>query len=425
MDSFLSIASQFITEVGSLLLVPLILFVLGMIVGMKFKTAFRAGLVTGVALVGIYTVLGMFMNTLQPVATGIAGRFESGMRLTFMDVGWPACFAAGVALPVVISYVLIGALVNLVLVIIGWIKTLQIGMVEPIMGEGLVGYIVFAITGNWFYGLIASLLIKVLMLVLADWQAPMVEEFFGFKGVALIQSGVNEWGLLAWPLAKLMDKIPFLNKRRFTADWVASKLGVFGEPMFLGVIFGIMLGILAGYTWTQVIVLAIYLAAAMYILPRMIGILMEGFIPVMRGVGDWLQSHAKGRQIYIGMDPALGTGHPAILATVMIMIPITVGIAVILPGNKVLPMGDLVTLVFTFMFLVVMNKGDILRSLITCIIAVPILLWIATLGAPYIHQILLDAKLVEPGVNSMCLFEGGQPWYWPFAQLATLISGGG
>ena len=168
MDSFLSIASQFITEVGSLLLVPLILFVLGLVVGMKFKTAFRAGLVTGVALVGIYTVLGMFMNTLQPVATGIAGRFESGMRLTFMDVGWPACFAAGVALPVVISYVLIGALVNLVLVIIGWIKTLQIGMVEPIMGEGLVGYIVFAITGNWFYGLIASLLIKVLMLVLAD-----------------------------------------------------------------------------------------------------------------------------------------------------------------------------------------------------------------------------------------------------------------
>ncbi len=53
MDAFLSIASQFITEVGSLLLVPLILFALGMIVGMKFKTAFRAGLVTGVALVGI------------------------------------------------------------------------------------------------------------------------------------------------------------------------------------------------------------------------------------------------------------------------------------------------------------------------------------------------------------------------------------
>jgi len=423
METFLNSLLAIFTQVGNLLFVPLIIIILGLVVRLGFKASLRSGLLTAVALAGVGVILTLFLNTLQPVAEAIANKMGAGLKLTYIDVGWPACFAAGVALPIGVSYVAIGVLVNLGLVLLRWVKTIQISVVEPIMGEGLIGYVAYAISGNYFVGLGVALSIKIITLILADWQQPAVNDFFKFEGVSLIQTGVNEFGLLGWPIAWLLGKVPFLKNRHFTADWVQEKLGVFGEPMFLGVIFGIGLGLLAGFNYIQIITLSIYLAAAMNILPRMIGILMEGLIPVMRGVGDWLQLHAKGRKVYIGMDPAIGTGHPAILTTVMIMIPITVLIAVFLPGNKVLPLGDLVTLVFTFMFLVVPNKGDILRSVITCIICVPILLWSTTLAAPYIHHALTAAGVIDGSVPTLCMFEGGQFYWYPVNKLIELISG--
>ena len=69
-------------------------------------------------------------------------------------------------------------------------------------------------------------------------------------------------------------------------------------------------------------------------------VLMEGLIPIQEGLRDWLKSHTKDRQIYIGMDPALGTGHPTVLATHHVDgARVTVLLALVLPGNKVLAHG--------------------------------------------------------------------------------------
>ena len=65
--------------VSSSLLVPILLFIVGLIVGLKPGKAFRAGLITSVALTGIWTILELFMNNMSPVATG-AGRVNGFWR---------------------------------------------------------------------------------------------------------------------------------------------------------------------------------------------------------------------------------------------------------------------------------------------------------------------------------------------------------
>jgi len=386
---------KLMSGVGDVILVPAILTVMGVLVGTKPSKAIRAGLVTAVALTGIYTILGLFLGGVGPVAGAISERFASGFKLHIMDVGWTVSFVAGFT-AIGLSYVFAGVAMNVALIMLGWVKTLEISLVEPIIAQSVIGYSVMK---------------------LSDWQAEKASDFFGFKGIALVQVGVNESSLIAWPIVKLLDKIPPLREGKFTAEWVRKKFGVFGEPMFVGAGFGIILGILGGYDAIEVITLAITLAASLNLMPRMVGILMEGFMPIQTGVRKWLTEHAKGRTIYVGLDPALGTGHPAVLATAMLMMPITLLIALLLPGNRVLPMGNLSVLTFSLMFCVVMNKGDILRSVITSIPVVIFMCYSSTLAGPYTNMVFLEQGLIEPQAGVVAGGFSVSPWTWMFCKL--------
>jgi len=407
---------KLMSGVGDVILVPAILTVMGVLVGTKPSKAIRAGLVTAVALTGIYTILGLFLGGVGPVAGAISERFASGFKLHIMDVGWTVSFVAGFT-AIGLSYVFAGVAMNVALIMLGWVKTLEISLVEPIIAQSVIGYSVNLITGNYWLGMLSALIVTLISLKLSDWQAEKASDFFGFKGIALVQVGVNESSLIAWPIVKLLDKIPSLREGKFTAEWVRKKFGVFGEPMFVGAGFGIILGILGGYDAIEVITLAITLAASLNLMPRMVGILMEGFMPIQTGVRKWLTEHAKGRTIYVGLDPALGTGHPAVLATAMLMMPITLLIALLLPGNRVLPMGNLSVLTFSLMFCVVMNKGDILRSVITSIPVVIFMCYSSTLAGPYTNMVFLEQGLIEPQAGVVAGGFSVSPWTWMFCKL--------
>jgi PTS system galactitol-specific IIC component len=417
MEAVFTVIIQLIST--NTIIIPFILFIISLIVGLKFGKSVRVALITSVALTGIWLVLGMFMGAISPLAAAIGTRFGSSDTL-IMDVGWTTVFAAGFTM-IGLSYVAIGFVLNIGLVLLGWIKTLSIDIVTPIIAQSTTGYLIYLITGSYLWGLAAALIMFVISWVLADWQQPYVEAFYGYKGISLLQTGVNEIGLFAWPFTKLFDAIPFFKKSRFTPEWINEKLGVFGEPMFIGFVFGIVLGIIAGYALVDVLVLAITLAASLNLMPRVVGILIEGLMPIQEGLRDWLTKHAKNRTIFIGMDPAIGTGHPAVLATAMLMVPIMIGLALILPGNHVLPMGDLTILAFGFLYVVIMNKGDILRSLIISILAGIVMIYLSNLTAPYITQLLVDQKIAEAGTTVTQLGSGAAPYYYIFASLLKLV----
>lgn len=106
----------------------------------------------------------------------------------------------------------------------------------------------------------------------------------------------------------------------------------------MGLILGIAIGILAGYDVGAVAQLGMSMGAVMFLMPRMVKILMEGLIPISESAREFMKSRFKGRELYIGLDAALSIGHPANISTGLILVPITLFLAVIIPGNKVLPL---------------------------------------------------------------------------------------
>jgi len=154
----------------------------------------------------------------------------------------------------------------------------------------------------------------------------------------------------------------------------------------------------------------------------MISILMEGLVPISDGAKKFLQKRAPGREIYIGLDPAIGTGDATALAVAVLMVPISIGLALVLPGSKVMPLADLTFIVFFAMWAAALNKGDVLRSLVTTIVFTIFAIYAGSFTAPVMNKNAhASGMLGEENVGSMVThFANG---YYPHSLIATLIGG--
>lgn len=59
---------------------------------------------------------------------------------------------------------------------------------------------------------------------------------------------------------KIIDHIHGLNRIHIDPETVQKKFGIFGEPMMVGTILGILLGVIAGYDFKKYCCLASALA---------------------------------------------------------------------------------------------------------------------------------------------------------------------
>ena len=81
------------------------------------------------------------------------------------------------------------------------------------------------------------------------------------------------------------------------------------------------------------------MAAVMVLMPVVVKFIMEGLIPISKGAKVIMDKHFKGGNFTIGMDPALLLGNSDVIAAGLLFVPITLLIAILVPGNKVLPLA--------------------------------------------------------------------------------------
>jgi PTS system galactitol-specific IIC component len=124
-----------------------------------------------------------------------------------------------------------------------------------------------------------------------------------------------------------------------------------------------------------------------------------------------LKKKIPGRDVYIGMDSALAIGHPAAIASSLILVPIVLGLAVLVPGNKVLPFGDLATIPFIVCMMVPIFRGNVIRTVIAGTIALGLGLLLATYISPLFTEAARLANFSFPeGTSAISsLVDGAVP----------------
>lgn len=418
MDKVLAVV-QYILNMGATVILPITILFLGMIFKIKFTKALKSGLTIGIGFVGIGLVVNLLTSTLGPAAQGMVKRF--GLSLTVIDVGWPTTASATWASPVAPIIIPVCLGVNLILIYFKLTKTLNIDLWNywHFIVAGAFGYVV---TGSYIWAIICAIIMELLVLFTADKTAKYVGDFYGLEGVCLPTGSTASFAPLGFLVGKIVEKIPVIGNIHTDPDTIQKKFGIFGEPMMMGIILGFVLGGLAGYDVSKVFNTGISMGAVMFLMPRMVKILMEGLIPISEAVRDYLQSKYGDRELYIGLDAALATGHPAVLSTALILVPITLFLAVILPGNRVLPFGDLATIPFYIAFIVCFRKGNIVQSVITGTIVIALSLYMATDLAPVHTELLSQANMLPKGTTMVSSIDaGGNLYKWGIYKLSEMV----
>ena len=216
--------------------------------------------------------------------------------------------------------------------------------------------------------------------------------------------------VFALPFKWLFDRIPGFNKVHVDAETVQKKLGIFGDITVMGAIIGFVIGLLAHMDFGKILQLAVNMAAVMMLMPRMVSLLMEGLTPISDAANTMVQKHFPGKKLYIGMDSALAIGQESVLSASLILVPITIFLSVILPGNQVLPFVDLATLPYFFALFAAVFDGDILKTIIAGVVDIIISLYVSTWAAPVITKLASEAHFNMKGYTSISVLSDGGLW---------------
>lgn len=411
---------NYIVGLGASVMMPIIITLIGLIMGASFGKALRAGLTVGVGFIGLNLVIGMLGGSLGPAVQQMVSNY--GLSLTVIDVGWPAAAAIAFASRVGAVIIPIALAVNVVMILTKTTQTINID-VWNFWHYAFTGALVTFATDSFIFGVVAAIIQAVMTLVLADWTAKGVEEQLGLQGVSIPHGLSVAFVPIALVINKILDFIPGINKINIDAEMVQKRFGLFGEPILVGTVLGAIIGFAAGYDLGGALNLAITMGAALVLIPRMAGLLMEGLLPISDAASEFVDKRLKtNTKIYIGLDAAVGIGHPTTLAVSLILVPLSVLIAVVLPGNNFLPFADLAVLPFLFVLVVPITKGDLFRTLIVGLFIVVSGLWIASDIAPLLTQAAIDAQFTMPVGASLIssIADGASPLSWAFVKLFEL-----
>lgn len=379
---------------GSNVVLPIIVAVLGVILGVKWSRAIRSGIVVGIGFIGLGLVINLLLGALGPTASGLTEKF--GLQLTSIDIGFgpAAAIALGTAVGTAIIPFVFG--LNVIMLLTRMTKTLNVD-IWNYWHYAFSGSVVYFITGNNFWaGVFAAMTHLIFSLLMADATASRIQKFFDLPGVSIPQGWATTSVPFIWAVNSILDHIPGIRSIDIDTEGLQKRLGFVGEPLVIGAILGIILGLASGQSIGESLGLAMSLAAALFLFPRIVAILMEGLVPLTEAAHKFFERRLQGREAYVGLDSAILLGHQSTILVGVIMVPITVVLAAVLPGNTTLPFGDLAATAFFVAMCAPLMKGNLFRSLIAGTVIMGGVLLLASFFAPVVTQFAAEVGYTIP-----------------------------
>lgn len=416
----MEIITQFVNtllEFESYLLLPIIMFILCLIIKVPINKAFKHCITLGIGFIGIFMTFDYFVLKLMPVLNCIIER--TGMEKNVLDVGWPPLAAMAWKFKIAPVLIFVFLIINILMISLKLTQTINID-IWNYWHFILTAQIVYTLKGNMFMAIGAGVAIFLICQKIADWSCRDVEEYAHMPRIAITTLSALAYYPSALVINQVLSKIPGIKDIKGETKQIQKKIGILGEPMCIGFVIGICLGIAANYDVKGMLELAINIAAVVYILPKMSGILGEGLIPICDQMKQYMIcKFPKMKDTYVGMDLAILMGDPAIIVTGILFIPITVVLALVLPGIRVIPIGDLPNMISYATLIVVACRGNIFRGFIAGIPTIIAKLYIASYMAPTYTQIAAQTNTYVGGYEGEItgFLDGGNILRYWIAQL--------
>jgi PTS system galactitol-specific IIC component len=140
-----------------------------------------AGVVIGIAFIGINLVIGLMWGALSEVGQALVKNL--GITRDIVDVGWPSAAAIAFGTKVGLWVIPIAILVNIMFLLLRWTKTLNVD-IWNFWHFAFVGSMVAAVSGSLAYGLIAAAL-ALLWRYSCRLDCQSCSSFYGLPGISI------------------------------------------------------------------------------------------------------------------------------------------------------------------------------------------------------------------------------------------------
>jgi len=417
-------AVQYFLSLGPALMMPVILFILALIFRQPVGKSARAAILVGIAFVGIFAVLGAVLDVVSKIINSMVQAY--GIKLVGLDIGWPLTSAITWAVPLSALIIPMGFIVNIVLLVLGWTSTFDAD-IWNYWHWAFTAVMVYMWTNNLALAYIIAIITEILILKLADWTAPLAQKFFGIPGCSLPHTETTNWAPLNLALEKaIFSRIKKLEEIKADPESLRERFGVFGEPMMIGFVIGVLLGLIARMSWDWVLRAGIYVAALMLLMGRLIGILMEGLVPIADGIREFFErsKRFKGRVIWIGIDAGpIGNANPPSIAVGYISIPLLYLIAVCLSyigANQILPLADVAIIPIFFMWAAAASRGNLIKAFLNGSITLTLVVYLTHLFASPLTTAAISIGYAIPVALASSLDAGSH--VLPFVLMYPIIS---
>lgn len=396
---------EFFTVFGAPIFLPVVIFIICKALKVNSKKAFLSGLYAGVGLQGFMLLIGAFTPIIMPVIKQMVS--STGINLPVLDLGWQTSAIIAYSSKIGLIFFVFAIIIQLVLFASKWTNIFLPSDLWLNYTYMIWGSMLYVATKNVWLSMIFMVVIMMYSILNIEVICKSWSKYYKYPNCTIISMHNTEVTLLLYVLDPIFNKFG-VNKLKFNPEKMKEKLGVFGEPGTIGLILGIFIGILGNIkrlgsmkAWGQIMTLGIVLATLMIVFPKIAEIFGKAFSPMAEAVNKNLDKEKKSkrkRNWYIGVDDATGYGEPATLISGTLLIPIMIVMALILPGNKTLPMVDLIALPFMVEALVAMTKGNMLKVIITGGIWFSIGLYTCSALAPiYTHAAIVAGVALPVG----------------------------
>ncbi|WP_341939138.1 PTS galactitol transporter subunit IIC [Marinimicrobium sp. C2-29] len=381
-------------------MLPAIIFIIALAVRLPFKKSLLSTIELAVGFAGVFIAFDFFVANIKPAVEQLM--VIRGLEYNVLDVGWPPLAAITWSSPLAALSIPLILFLNIFMLAVGWTRTVYIDLWNY-WHFALIGALVMATSGSMVLGLSATLLLAVYCFKLTEWTAPDVQRELGLEGVSASPVSVN--GIVPYTacINWVFDRIPGFNRLSYNPEKAAishdvpaadeeegqdkdhsmSWLAFFSEPMVIGILIGLMLALAAGYDTKQTLELAVHIAAVMFLLPKSAGLIGEAMMPITHALRAQVERRFPSRKnLVVALDTGFLMSHKSVIVTGLILMVVAVAIALVLPGNRVLPLGDLPNLISVMSISVLMFRGNVIRAVLAGIPVIITFLLISTHLAP-------------------------------------------
>lgn len=395
-------------------MLPVIIFIIALAARLPLKQSVLSAISLAAGFAGVFIAFNFFVTNIGPAVQQLSQ--VRGLNYPVLDVGWPPLAAITWASPLAAISIPMILVANLLMLATGLTRTIYIDIFN-FWHFALVGALVLALTGSMLLGLSATLLIAVYCFKLVEWTAADVEREMGLPGVSASPVSVN--GIVPYTVCFdwLMDRIPILNKIVYnpqagedaTDGQSSSLLDLLREPMVIGLLMGLALALAADYDLRATLEMAVHIAAVMFLLPKSAGLIGEAMLPITQALRTQVERVFPHRKnLIVALDTGFLMGHKSVIMTGLILMALAIGIALVLPGNKVLPLGDLPNLISVMSISVLIFRGNVFRAVLAGIPVVVTFLLISSNMAPLFSDLARKTSSFNmQGLDQITAFTDG------------------